>query len=73
MMISLFLHPLGSEALPTMERRREKRNSFALETNEGNTSIFPDPFQKISNEMLYATENVFVFAKQIVYILLSSL
>lgn len=30
MMISLFLHSLGREALSTMERERKKRNFFAI-------------------------------------------
>lgn len=46
MMVSLLLRPLGSETLLTMERRREKRNSFAIGNKQKKYYHFSTPFAK---------------------------
>jgi len=46
MMVSLLSHPLGSETLPAMEKRREKRNSFAIGNKQKKYYDFSSPFAK---------------------------
>lgn len=68
-MLSLLLHPLGSETLPTTERRREKRNSFAVGNKEKKYYDFSSPFAKnMERNFICNRECVWYLQKQL-YIL----